>query len=60
MLMQTPEKEDYIEAIMGLDERSQQALVIVVQNAMEYRILENDCKTNHDDELLQKLDHLSN
>ncbi len=34
VLMQTPEKEDYIQRIMGLDERSQQALVIVVQNAM--------------------------
>lgn len=36
--MQTPEKEDHIQQIMELDERSQQALVIVVQNAMEFRI----------------------
>lgn len=38
VLMQTVDKEDYIQMIMSLDERSQQALVIIVQNAMEYRI----------------------
>jgi hypothetical protein len=36
--MQTPQKEDYIQAIMSLDERSQQALVVIVQNAMEFRL----------------------
>ena len=32
--MQSPHKESYIQTIMELDEGSQQALVVIVQNAI--------------------------
>ena len=38
--MQSPHKEDYIQTIMRLDERSQQALVVIVQNAIDQRLEE--------------------
>ena len=34
VFMHSPHKEDYIQTIMHLDERSQQALVEIVQNAI--------------------------
>jgi hypothetical protein len=38
VFMQSPHKEEYIQTIMKLDERSQQALVVIVQNAIDERI----------------------
>ena len=35
VFMQSPHKEEYIQTIMRLDERSQQALVVIVQNAID-------------------------
>jgi hypothetical protein len=36
--MQSPQKEDLIQTIMRLDDRSQQALVVIVQNAIDERL----------------------
>jgi len=39
--MQSPHKEDYIQTIMRLDERSQHALVVIVQNAIDERLTDS-------------------
>ena len=41
VFMQSPHKEDYIQTIMRLDERSQQALVVIVQNAIDERLADS-------------------
>lgn len=46
--MQSPHKEEYIQTIMHLDERSQHALVVIVQNAIDERMtdqVDEDVKT---------------
>lgn len=45
--MQSPHKEDYIQTIMHLDERSQHALVVIVQNAIDERLV--DAVPTHND-----------
>ena len=40
--MQSPHKEDYIQTIMRLDERSQHALVVIVQNAIDERLTDSN------------------
>ena len=45
--MQSPHKEDYIQTIMHLDERSQHALVVIVQNAIDERLV--DAVSTHND-----------
>jgi hypothetical protein len=47
LFMQSPHKEDYIQTIMHLDERSQHALVVIVQNAIDERLV--DAVQNHND-----------
>ena len=39
--MQSPHKENYIQTIMQLDEISQQALVVIVQNAIDERLTDS-------------------
>ncbi len=41
VFMQSPHKEEYIQTIMRLDERSQQALVVIVQNAIDERLTDH-------------------
>jgi hypothetical protein len=36
--MESPYKEDYIEKIMSLDEKSQSIFVNIIQNALDCRI----------------------
>jgi hypothetical protein len=45
--MQSPHKEEYIQTIMHLDERSQHALVVIVQNAIDERLV--DAVQNHNE-----------
>lgn len=48
IFMQSPHKEEYIQTIMHLDERSQHALVVIVQNAIDERMtdqVDEDVKT---------------
>ena len=52
--MQSPHKEDYIQTIMHLDERSQHALVEIVQNAIGERMVESS-RTNLDNKLIEQL-----
>lgn len=56
--MQSPHKEDYIQTIMQLDERSQHALVVIVQNAIGER-MEELSKTNLDNKLLEQMQELT-
>jgi site-specific DNA-adenine methylase len=57
--MQSPHKEDYIQTIMHLDERSQHALVEIVQNAIGERMVEIS-RTNLDNKLIEQLQELTN
>lgn len=41
VFMQSPHKEDYIQTIMRLEERSQHALVVIVQNAIDERLADS-------------------
>jgi hypothetical protein len=38
VLMESPNKTEYIEAIMTLDERSQGAFVDIIKNSMDKRV----------------------
>lgn len=56
--MQSPHKEDYIQTIMKLDERSQQALVVIVQNAIDERL--SDASEGHsNNKLLEHMQELA-
>lgn len=39
VLLESPEKDEYIQKIMGLDEKSQSIFVSIIQNAMESRLI---------------------
>jgi hypothetical protein len=54
VFMQSPHKEDYIQTIMHLDERSQHALVEIVQNAIGERMVDSS-RTNSDNKLIEQL-----
>ena len=56
--MQSPHKEDYIQTIMHLDERSQHALVVIVQNAIDERMGDLS-RIAPDAKLLEQLQELS-
>lgn len=56
--MQSPSKEDYIQTIMRLDERSQQALVVIVQNAIDERLADSS-EGGSNNKLLQHLQELT-
>ena len=57
--MQSPHKEDYIQTIMRLDERSQHALVVIVQNAIDERLADSS-ETAANTKLLEHLQELTN
>jgi hypothetical protein len=56
--MQSPHKEDYIQTIMHLDERSQHALVVIVQNAIDERLVDA-IQTHSDSHTLATLAELN-
>ena len=56
--MQSPHKEDYIQTIMRLDERSQHALVVIVQNAIDERLADSS-ETAANTKLLEHLQEQS-
>jgi hypothetical protein len=58
VFMQSPHKEDYIQTIMHLDERSQHALVVIVQNAIDERLVDA-IQTNSDSHTLATLAELN-
>jgi|JI9StandDraft_1071089.scaffolds.fasta_scaffold159096_1 hypothetical protein len=59
VFMQSPHKEDYIQTIMRLDERSQQALVVIVQNAIDERLADSS-EGGSQNKLLEHLQELTN
>lgn len=59
VFMQSLHKEDYIQTIMRLDERSQQALVVIVQNAIDERLTDSSEGATHN-KLLEHLQELTN
>lgn len=59
VFMQSPHKEDYIQTIMRLDERSQQALVVIVQNAIDERLTDSSEGASRN-KLLEHLQELTN
>ena len=59
VFMQSPHKQEYIQTIMRLDQRSQQALVVIVQNAIDERL--SDISQNHSNvKMMEKMQDLSN
>jgi chromosome segregation ATPase len=58
VFMQSPHKEDYIQTIMALDERQQQALVVIVQNAISERLSDSLEGHHPNAKLLQTLAEL--
>jgi hypothetical protein len=58
VFMQSPHKEDYIQTIMHLDERSQQALVEIVQNAIGERLVDSS-RNSVDNRLTEQLQELA-
>lgn len=58
MFMHSPHKEDYIQTIMHLDERSQQALVEIVQNAIGERLVDSS-RQSLDNRLAEQLQELA-
>jgi hypothetical protein len=56
--MQSPHKEEYIQTIMHLDERSQHALVAIVQNAIGERMSEIT-QSSMDSKIIEQLQELT-
>jgi hypothetical protein len=59
VFMQSPQKEEYIQTIMHLDERSQHALVVIVQNAIDERMADLN-GNNLNSKLSDQLQELTN
>lgn len=59
VFMQSPSKEEYIQTIMRLDERSQQALVVIVQNAIDERLADSSEGASNN-KMLEHLRDLTN
>lgn len=57
--MQSPHKEEYIQTIMHLDERSQHALVVIVQNAIDERMADIS-RANTEGKMGEQIQELTN
>lgn len=59
VFMQSPHKEEYIQTIMHLDERSQHALVVIVQNAIDERMTDIS-RVNMENKMNEQIQELTN